>query len=512
MLTIVVYLLLAALLILLNAFFVLAEFAIVKARPTQMDVLAANGKKRAKTVQHIQSHVDKYLSVCQIGITLASIGLGFVGEPSLAKLIKPLVTWVGAGAATEIAAHGIAIGIAYLLISFLHIVIGEQVPKLIAIRETEKMALFIAYPMKLFYFMFWVPLWLLNSTVNAILWILRIPPQSLREEHSEDEIRLILGQSLSSGMMSFRRLLYIENVLDMGTLTIFNAMHVREKVVCLSTGMSRAEIDAIVTKYRYSRYPLIGKDPENPLGFVHVKDLLLAGITGKSAGDLEKIVRPCVKVNEDGQLEQVLSEMQKKGNHMAMVYDKAGAWTGIVTLEDLVEEVVGTIEEEYPIEQPVRLTSILTPGHVLLGVEGSTIIAAARNALQQIAADLLPLPPEEIMRHIAERERAGSSYVGRRLAIPHARLKTISKPTIVFARLKQPIAAPTPASEERINYLFILLTPSNSPRIHQVILAHIAAIFESDFLDERMDVARTPLELFNAICTVEQTTDFDVTS
>lgn len=508
MIIITVYLLLALLLIMLNAFFVLAEFAAVKARSTQMDVLAANGNKRARQMQHIQTHIDKYLSVCQIGITFASIGLGFVGEPSLAKLIKPFVLMAGAGIATDVTAHGIAIAIAYLIISFLHIVIGEQVPKLVAIRKTEKTALLISYPLQMFYYIFLLPLWFLNSSVNAILWILRIPAPKGHEEHSEDEIRLILGQSLSSGMMSFRRLLYIENVLDMGTLTIFNAMRIREKICILNTGMAREEIDVVVAKYRYSRYPLIGDDPEKPLGFVHIKDFYLAERSGKPVDNLLKFVRPCLKVSQNGALEQTLSEMQKKGNHMGFVYDSVGNWTGIVTLEDLIEEVVGTIEEEYPIEQPVRLTSVLTPANVLLDVEGSTIIIATRNALSRLDAALLPLPVDEVMRYITERERSGSSYVGRRLAIPHARLKSISSPTIVVARLKKPIQAPTPSSEEKINYLFILLTPSSAPRLHQIILAHIAAIFESDFLDERMDVAKTPQELFNAIGTVEQTTDF----
>ncbi len=510
MANIIFYLFLALLLILLNAFFVLAEFAAVKTRSTQMDVLAANGNKRARQMQHIQTHIDKYLSVCQIGITFASIGLGFVGEPSLARLIKPIVIMAGFGVATNLAAHGIAIALAYLIISFLHIVIGEQVPKLVAIRKTEKTALFIAYPLQVFYYIFLVPLWALNAMVNAVLWILKIPAPKGHEEHSEDEIRLILGQSLSSGMMSFRRLLYIENVLDMGTLTILNAMRTRDKICSLSTRMTRTEVDAVVAKNRYSRYPLIGDDPEKPLGFIHIKDFYLAEHSGKQVDDLKSFIRPCIKVSQDGSLEQALSEMQKKANHMGFVHDSAGNWTGIVTLEDLIEEVVGTIEEEYPIEQPIRLTSVLTPVNVLLDVEGITVIAATRNALSRLDAAQLPLPVDDIMRYIVERERSGSSYVGRRLAIPHARLKSINSPIVAVARLKKPIPVPMQSSEEKIHYLFILLTPSNAPRLHQVLLAHIAAIFESDFLDERMDVAKTPVELFNAIGTVEQTTDFSI--
>ena len=162
------YLIAALLLILLNAFFVLAEFAAVKMRPTQVEALAESGNRRAKTLEHIQAHLDEYLSVCQVGITLASIGLGFVGEPAFATIFLPLVRRLGlSGLAAGVTAHGISIAIAYLLVSFLHIVLGELVPKSVAIRRTEKAALGTAVPMVVFRYVFLLPIMLLNSTVNA---------------------------------------------------------------------------------------------------------------------------------------------------------------------------------------------------------------------------------------------------------------------------------------------------------------------------------------------------------
>jgi CBS domain containing-hemolysin-like protein/mannitol/fructose-specific phosphotransferase system IIA component len=497
------YLLLALLLILLNAFFVLAEFAAVKARPTQIEALASAGNRKAKTMERIQAHLDEYLSVCQVGITLASIGLGFVGEPAFAELLFPVVKWIGiTGLATTITAHGIAVAVAYLLVSFLHIVIGELVPKSIAIRRTEKAALFTAFPMVVFRYIFIAPIWLLNSTVNGILRIFRLPPVTGHGIHSEQEIRIILDESQSSGMLSFRRLLHIENVLDMGTLNVRNAMRARRLVRCLRLGASRSENDSVVAEYRFSRYPLIGEDPEKPLGYVHIKDLFLAEHAGKDSSELRAFLRPCLQFKEQDPLEQRLSEMQRKACHMALVFAEDGRWTGIITLEDAVEEVIGTIEEEYPTEPPVRLSDLLSPEHTLLNIEGTSILSATRNALHHIKVSDLPVSRDAIIMSVAERERLGSSYVGRRLAIPHARLSRLVSPMVIVARMKTPLPSPVPG--EDINLLFILLTPSDTPRIHQILLSHIAGIFESDFLEGRLEDAATAADLYNVICTAEQ--------
>ncbi len=498
-----VYLLTALLLLLLNAFFVLAEFAAVKARPTQMEVLAARGIRKARIVGHIQTRLDEYLSVCQVGITLASIGLGFVGEPAFVVILEPAIRWIGiTGLPLKIAAHTLAVALAYLLVSFLHIVIGELVPKSVAIRRTETSALLTAYPLVVFRYIFIAPIWILNACVNGILRLFRLPPVTHHSVHSEDEIRIILDQSQESGILSFRRLLHIENVLDMGTLVVRNAMRARRLVRYLGTARPQRENDAVISEYRYSRYPLLGEDPERPLGYVHVKDLYLAERKGKPADDLKAFVRPCLSFHETDPLESRLSEMQRKACHMALVFSDEGRWTGIITLEDAIEEVIGTIEEEYPTEPPVRLSDLLSPQHTLLDVTGETIISATRNALRRLPPGDLPLPVEALMLSVTERERLGASYIGKGLAIPHARILSLHAPMVIVARMKEPM--PSPVTGESIRILFILLTPADTPRIHQILLSHIAGIFESGYLEERLGAAALPADLYAVITTAEQ--------
>jgi len=498
---ILIYLLVAALLILLNAFFVLAEFAAVKARPTRMDELAGKGDNRARTVQHIQTHLDSYLSVCQVGITLASIGLGFVGEPAFAGLFKPVLAWMGVMSAA--AAHGLAITCSYIVVSFLHIVIGEQIPKSVAIRRTDMAALMTAYPLRICHYVFIIPLWILNGSVNAMLRLMRLPPANRKEQHSEDEIRIILDQSQSGGMLSFRRLLYIENVLDFGVLRVRNAMRSRETVRCLSVSASREENDRIIAETLHSRYPLLGDDPEKPLGYIHVKELYIAEHAGRITANLAEYVRPCLTVRENDSLEQLLSEMQRKGKHLALVYDDAGKWTGMVAMEDVIEEILGVIEEEFPVEPAVYLSDAVTAERVLLDVEGRSIMDAVAHALALVPASEMPMPKEVVLPPIAERERIISSYVGKRIAIPHARLAGLTRPFVIIARLKDPFPSPVPG--ENVHLLFILLTPATMPRIHQVLLSHIAGMLESGFLEERLHSSTTSAEIFDAIRTAEQT-------
>jgi len=497
------YLLVLLLLILLNAFFVLAELGAVKARPTMMETLAARGNRRAKLVERIQANIGEYLSVCQVGITFASIGLGFVGEPTIADLLEPGIRRLGLdGAAAGVTSHAVAIAVAYLLVSFLHIILGELVPKSIAIRDTERIALLTSYPMTVFRYVFYVPIFLLNGTVNVILRLFRLPPATKAGIQTEDEIRVILGHSQTSGALSFRQLLHIENVLDMGALTVRNAMRVRRLTRHLELGMTRAEVDAVIAENRFSRYPVLGADPEKPLGHIRVKDLFLAEHAGKPTDDLGQFIRPCLAAREEDRLDQLLSEMQRKACHMTLVFSRDSRWTGIITLEDALEEVVGTIEEEYPLEQPVRLSDLLTVDRTLLDVQGDSILSAARATLHRLKSEQLPLSREAIMLSVTEREKLASSYIGKGLAIPHARLHRLTSPMVIVARMKNPFKSPI--AGEDISLLFLLLTPADTPRIHQILLSHIAGIFESEFLEDKLESAASAQELYNAIVTAEQ--------
>jgi CBS domain containing-hemolysin-like protein/mannitol/fructose-specific phosphotransferase system IIA component (Ntr-type) len=498
-----IYLLIAGFLLVMNGFFVLAEFAMVKARPTLIEALAAKGIRRARTVKLMQANLDEFLSVCQVGITLASIGLGFIGEPAFAQLLEPVITWVGVpelGAA--ITAHAVAIAIAYALVSYLHIVIGELLPKSVGIRKTERMVFLTAVPMMVFRYIFIAPIWVLNSTVNAILRIFKLPPVTGPGAHTEDELRVILDHSQTSGMLSFKQLLHIENVFDMGALTVRNAMRVKRHVRSLFLGMSRLDIDRVISENRFSRYPVLDAESAKPLGFIHIKDLFLAERAGRPTDDLRQFIKTALQAREDDPLEPLLSEMQRKACHMSFVFTRDGTWSGIITLEDALEEVIGTIEEEYPVEAPVRLSDLISPERTFLDVEGDSILSATRSTLQRVKPEKLPMSREAIMHAVSEREKLASSYIGRRLAIPHARLKGISAPMVIVSRLKTPF--PAPIQGEEVSLIFLLVTPADLPRIHQLLLSHIAGIFESDFLEGRLETAANAAELYSVICTAEQ--------
>jgi len=495
------FLLVAFVLILLNAFFVLAEFSTVKIRPTQVDSLVAQGHKGAIRVRKIIDHLDDYLSVCQVGITLTSIGLGFVGEPAFAALFHPV--FAGLGQWSEPVTRAVSVGTGFLLVSYLHIVVGELIPKTLAIRITEKVLFWIAGPITVFRWLFWLPIWVLNASVGLLLRPFGLSAPTSHSLVGDREFRLILDQSESGGMMSFRRLLYMENVLDLGSLTVRNAMQVKTKVQVLRSGMSWQAVHTVISRFRYSRYPLVEPGSHQPLGVVHVKDLYAAYRVDPGAYSLHELARPALEVVDHEPLETVLGQMQRTGNHMAFVRDSAGRWTGIITLEDILEEVVGTIEEEYPVQPPVTISEFLKPEHILLGVAGDGLEAVLRESLDRLPLTELPTDRSTILTRILERERQVPSALSHHLAIPHGRVEGFGRPLVFVVRPLVPISVS--GRNEPTKILFVLVTPAESPRIHQVLLSHIAGLFESDFFEERLHETQDSRELYNLICTAEQT-------
>jgi CBS domain containing-hemolysin-like protein len=490
--TIALYLLLAGLLILLNAFFVLAEFAMVKMRPSRVEQLVGEGHAGAKLIQHMQSHMDEYLSVCQVGITFASIGLGFVGEPAFARLI------VYATAMHTAAAHAVAVPISYVLVSFLHILLGELVPKSLAIRRTDQMALLTARPMTFFRFLFFVPLTLLNGSANLILKALRVPT-GVREDHSEEELRILLSQSQSTGLMSFRRLLLLENIFDLSEVRVRDAMRGRDAVKVLRLGAPWEENFKVIRDSRLSRFPLVDST-ELPLGIVHIKDLLYEGPTT----DLKKIARPYPTTTEEIPLETLMGEIQRHRGHLAIVKNSEGKWSGIISLEDIIEEIVGSIEDEFEVEPPIYLADALTLDRVVLGVDASSLEEAIGQAFGRVAAAHLPLPVEKIVKAVLERERAMSTYLGNGLAIPHARLEGVDKPALLFVRSDSGI--PLKGRDEKAHFIFILLTPTGSPRVQVRLLARICGLIGSEYVVERLRRAESHVEVVEAIRAAESMT------
>lgn len=499
------YILFAVFLLLLNGFFVLAEFALVRVRPTQIEALVDGGDARAKRVQWIQTHLDEYLSVFQVGITFASIGLGFLAEPTVVKVVEPLFAKAGFhGALGFSGAQVSAVAsfmVAYGVVTYLHVLFGELLPKAIAYRATERAALWVAVPVAFFRILFFPFLWVLNRSAKFVLRFLGLPAHGDGEEHSEDEVRIILGRTQEEGEISFRRLLLIENVLDLGHLKARDAMRPRAEVKVLHADAPPDEINRTFAATRFSRYPLLLPGSEKPTGFVHVKDLFLAMRDGRPTDSLAQFTRPCLMVKEDAPLESVLATMQDRPCHIAIVSDAADRWTGMLTMEDAQEEVQGAIQEEFPAEPPTLLMHVLAPERIVLDQPGHTLVEVLKSVFARLRAQL-PVTPERALEGVLEREKVMNTYLGYGVALPHARLEGLGNPVLLLVRLRDGI--PTRKATEQAKLLFVLLTPAGMPRVHQRLQARIAQLLLSEYILDRIMEAQTPAELYEVLRTGEQ--------
>jgi CBS domain containing-hemolysin-like protein/mannitol/fructose-specific phosphotransferase system IIA component (Ntr-type) len=475
-----------------NAFFVLAEFAIVKVRPSRVAQLAGDGDARARLLVEIQEQLDEYLSVCQVGITLASVALGMVGERT-AQIIM--------GESQSDLRYALAIGVSYLVISGSHILLGELVPKSIAIRLADRMALLCAKPLRFFHVLFFPALWLLTAGANAILRLMRMQGSSEGEQPSEKELRIILNQSQERGVMSFRRLLFMENIFDLGELKVRDAMRLKSRVRALDARLPWSENLRAIQDSRFSRFPLLTGDPRGPLGFVHVKDLVVQGLCDNP--DLTALARPLLATNESTPLESLFAEMQHRRIHVALVADEHGQWTGLITLEDILEELVGTIHDEFDKQEPVRLSEILTPEHIQLEIEASSPVIAVRTAIARMRARSVPPAVARVAGTRSGRERLVGTYLGDGIGMPHARLLGLDRPFVMILRSNHGV--PFEGSSEKARLLFVLLTPAGQPRVHQRLQGIIATLLhESAFVNERLRSATSAEEVLEVIRTGEQ--------
>jgi tellurite resistance protein TerC len=487
-------LLVSLLLLLLNAFFVLAEFASVKVRPTRVEELVDRGDPRARVLQHIQGHLDEYLSVCQIGITFASIGLGFAGKPAFQRIVQPALEWLGFASPAVIGV--VAICLAYVLVSFLHILVGELVPKSIAIRRAEASGLWMAVPLRVCHFLFFVPFWILNTSANLILRLMGLP--EVRDPtHTEDEIRIILERSQSGGVMSFLRLLMMENVFDLGSMRVKDAMKPRQAVKVVRLGAPWEENLKAIRESKYSRFPVVDGSQDLPLGIVHVKDLLHQDLNKQESPELRTVLRPYLKVSDDLPLEALLSRFQHQRRRVAIVADRRGRWVGFLTLEDVIEEIVGSVEDEFEKEPPLFLADVLTAGRIVCGVRAASIIEAIPEILGRVDAAELPLPREKLIRAVTERERVLLTYLGHGVAVPHARLEGIEGPSLVFAGSEEGI--PVRGGQEKVHVIFMLLTPASAPHFQVRLLARISGMMQSEYVVERLREARDPAAVLEVI-------------
>jgi CBS domain containing-hemolysin-like protein len=343
------YLLLALAFIIANGFFVATEFALIKVRPTQLAGLAAEGSSRARIARRIAKRLDSYLSATQLGVTLASLALGWVGEPAFERLIEPHMQWLGAFGVGV--AHSLAAAIAFIVISALHIIFGELGPKYIAIDKSLPTALWTAHLLRGFYILMFPAIWLLNRSSNLILGAMGIRPATETEvAHSQEELRLILTRSEKAGVLSEENREIIEGVFQFSKRTARQIMVPRTDVVILSMTKSISENLETIGRTRHTRYPLCDGTLDQTIGLIHVKDLFLAQLKGPGRPLIE-LKRDVLFVPENSTVEALLSQFIEHKTHMAVVLDEYGGASGIVSLENITEELFGQIQDEFDRER-----------------------------------------------------------------------------------------------------------------------------------------------------------------
>lgn len=338
-------------LVLLNGFFVAAEFALVKIRDTQLTPLIARGNRRAKIARRVLGNLDRSLSAAQVGITLASLALGWIGEPVFAALLEPVFNWLKVESQTL--RHGAAFVLGFSTITFLHISAGEQAPKWLAIQKPLPTSLWVAWPLEIFHRCAYPVIWVLNE---SSLWVLRqmgVHAASEHEVHSEEELRLLLATSQQqSGIGAGRDI--VLNALDLRRRIAREVMRPRQEIAGLSTDASIEECIVTAERTRFSRFPLLEDGSlDHTRGVIHIKDLYASRHTAQRAADLIPLARKIVFVPETARLERVLEFFLQRRVHLAFVVDEYGGTVGLLTLENILEELVGEIQDEFDQEKPL---------------------------------------------------------------------------------------------------------------------------------------------------------------
>jgi CBS domain containing-hemolysin-like protein len=338
-------------LVLLNGFFVAAEFAIVKVRATQLEIRAKTGHRAANLATHIVTHLDGYLAATQLGVTLASLGLGWVGEPVFSKVLIAGMEAVGM-TLSENTAHSIALPVSFSIITVLHIVFGELAPKSLAIQRPEKVTLYIAFPLRAFFVVFRPFIWILNGISNVILKSVGITPSHEEEIHSNDELKFLIQQGREAGAIPSTDFDIINNAFNFSGKTVRQIMVPRTKLIGIDVNDFGPQDLEEVIEAQFSRLPCYEGDFDNIIGVIYLKDILLKRQKTNEIA-VRDLMRPIEMVPETKRIGPLLKEFQKSRQQMAVVVNEYGGTSGVVTMEDILEELVGEIQDEFDNEVPI---------------------------------------------------------------------------------------------------------------------------------------------------------------
>ncbi|MED3551409.1 hemolysin family protein [Cytobacillus praedii] len=338
-------------LITLTAFFVASEFAMVKVRSSRIDQLIAEGNVRAQAARKVITNLDEYLSACQLGITITALGLGWLGEPTIERILNPLFAKLELQPSLT---HILSFIIAFSVVTFLHVVIGELAPKTFAIQKAEEITLTFAGPLIWFYKIMFPFIWALNGSARFVTGLFGLKPVSEQEMAlSEEELRIILSESLKSGEINQSEYKYVDRIFEFDNRIAKEIMVPRTEIISLEEDATLSEVLDVIMNERYTRYPVTGGDKDNILGLINVKEILTDCIRKKCEDEkpVLQYIKPIIRVIETIPIHDLLVKMQKERSHMAILFDEYGGTAGLVTAEDILEEIVGEIRDEFDADE-----------------------------------------------------------------------------------------------------------------------------------------------------------------
>lgn len=491
-----------ALIVGLNALFVLMEYALVRSRTARLEALARRGDPLAARVQGMISRLEEHLAAIQVGITVLGLALGAFAEPQVSQ-------WLGDAIARRLDAalpptllRGVSVALALGILSFVQIVVGELVPRTAAIHKAETIARLGAIPLQGFAALCRPAVVAMAAASGLIARLLGIKAASAADTAvSEEEMRILMGETHEKGSFPFERLMLIENLFDLGQTRAQEAMTTRDKIAYLSLSRSWEENLATIRARRFSRYPLCEDDLDSVVGFVHVKDLTLKPEAG-SPPDLKHLRRDIPDVREDEPLEKLLKTFPDKGVQMAVVRDSMGRVLGLITLEDIVEELIGEVHDEYDLPQAWSLSGKIVAQACAIQLLAASPQEAIVQLVERLCAAAPGLRRDEVLQAVLEREKKFSSAVGKGVAVPHARLPSLEKALVAVGRFAKPVPFQAPDGAP-VRLVFLILTPAAVPVTQLKVLGRIAALLSNENLRRKLLRAKTAESLLETLRTAD---------
>ncbi|MFS0762598.1 MULTISPECIES: hemolysin family protein [Peribacillus] len=347
----IINLVLIAILIALTAFFVATEFAIVKVRSTRVDQLIEEGTPNAISAKKVISNLDEYLSTCQLGITVTALGLGVLGEPTVEKILHPLLNQLNL---PNSASHALSVAIAFSFITFMHVVVGELAPKTLAIQKAEQVTLLVSKPLIGFNKIMYPFIWVLNGSARTLTRMLGLKAVSEHDlAHTEEELRIIVSESYKSGEINQSEFKYVNKIFEFDDRIAKEIMVPRTEIATVSKDDTIQQFFTVMAEENFTRYPVIDGDKDHVIGMVNIKELFTEMIdkNNQAASTIDRYVRPIIRVIDSIPIHDLLLKMQKERIHMAILMDEYGGTSGLVTVEDILEEIVGDIRDEFDLDE-----------------------------------------------------------------------------------------------------------------------------------------------------------------